>query len=256
MRALNYFSFASAADRYALGRPYHLHPPVMDRIAAIVSPEGPIGRALDVACGTGQSTRALAARAIEVVGADLSSEMLRHAPPPMAYVRAKAEELPFAARAFDLITVGHAFHWLDWRRFLAEASRVLRPGGWLAIYGSQFLARMVGNPDYERWEASEYSRRYPAPPRNEYRPTDAEAGEYGLRLAAREAFDRTLPFTADELVAFLLSHSSVIAAAEVGGEDIAAVADWLTASIRPMFRAEPAEFEFHCVIDMFRRQAD
>ena len=225
----------------------------MDRIAATVSPGRAIGRALDVACGTGQSTRALAARAMEVIGADLSSEMLRHAPPPMAYVQATAEELPFTASVFDLITVGHAFHWLDWRRFLAEASRVLRPGGWLAIYSSQFLARMVGNPDYERWEASEYSRRYPAPPRSEHRPTDSEAGEHGLGLAAREAFDRTLSFTLDELVAFLVSHSNVIAAAEVGGEDIAAVADWLTASIRPMFRAEVAEFEFHCVVEMFRR---
>ncbi len=252
---MNYFAFASAADRYAKGRPY-LHPPVVDRIAATAAAAGPIGRALDVACGTGQSTRALATIAGEVVGADLSFEMLRHAPPQAAYVQAKAEALPFAAGTFHLITVGHAFHWFDRRRFLAEAARVLRPGGWLAVYESHFLARMVGNPDYEHWDKTEYTRRYPSPPRGERTVAEAEASGHGFRLTTREAFDRNVAFTLDELVAFLVTHSNVIAATEVGGEDIAAAVAWLTSAIRPMFRSETGEFAFHCTVDMFRRQAE
>ncbi len=253
---MNYFSFATAAERYAQGRPYQLHPPVMERICAAVSPGERIDRALDVACGTGQSSRALAAIADEVIGADLSWEMLRHAPPALRYVQAKAEALPFAGSVFDLVTVGHAFHWLDRRRFLEEARRILKPGGWLAIYGTNFLARMVGNPDYELWHRTEYSRRYPAPPRNERRPADAEAAQFGLHRAGREDFDRTVSFTPDELVAFLVTHSNVIAAAEVGGEDIAAVADWLMTSVRPMFGSEVGEFAFRSVVDLFRRRPE
>lgn len=62
---LNYFSYPSAAERYAKGRPY-LYPPVIGRIRAIVCPEGKVGRALDVGCGTGQSALALTEIADEI----------------------------------------------------------------------------------------------------------------------------------------------------------------------------------------------
>ena len=72
---VNYFSYPSAAERYAKGRPY-LHPPVIDRIGAIVCPSGKVERALDVGCGTGHSTLALTEIADEVIGADASWAMM------------------------------------------------------------------------------------------------------------------------------------------------------------------------------------
>ena len=251
---LNYFSYPSAAERYAKGRPY-LHPPVIGRIRAIVCPSGKIGRALDVGCGTGLSTLALTEIADEVIGADASWEMLRRAPLPLAYVQAAAEMLPFATGVFELITVGHAFHWFDRPPFLDEAARLLRPGGWLAIYANHFLGRMVGNPDYERWDKQEYSLRFPAPPRDGRPLTDDEAGLHGLARAAHEQFDHTVAYTPDQLVAYLVTHSNVIAAAEAGSENIGAIVEWLTASIKPLFRTQFAEFEFRGAIDVFRRKS-
>lgn len=249
---LNYFSYPSAADRYAKGRPY-LHPLAIDRIRAIVCQSGKLGRALDVGCGTGQSTLALADIADAVFGADAAWEMLRHAPQLLAYVQAAAEALPFASGAFDLITVGHAFHWFDRPAFLDEAARLLRRGGWLAIYGNQFLGRMVGNPDFERWDSEQYSRRYPAPPRDTRPLTDEEAGRHGLIRAAHEQFDHTVAYTPDELVAYLITHSNVIAAAEAGSEDIASITEWLTASLKPLFLKDLEDFQYRCVADLFRR---
>ncbi len=249
----NYFGFATAAERYVAGRPY-LHPLAIRRIGGIVSPAGRLRRALDVGCGTGLSTLALAEIAEAAVGADLAFEMLRHAPRSLAFVQARAEALPFPAAAFDLITVGHALHWFDREPFLDEAARLLRPGGWLAVYANHFLARMVGNPEFERWQEEVYARRYPAPPRNHGAVGDADIRRHGLAPAAHEDFEHTLAWTPDELVAFQLSHSNVIAAAEAGNEDIAAIAAWLTAAVTPMFSGPVAEFAFRCHFDLFRRE--
>lgn len=44
-----------------------------------------------------------------------------------------AEELPFPDGSVDLITAASAAHWFDQSRFLAEASRVLKPRGCMAL---------------------------------------------------------------------------------------------------------------------------
>lgn len=44
-----------------------------------------------------------------------------------------AEELPFGPGEVDLVTAMTAAHWFDRQKFLAEADRVLRPRGCLAL---------------------------------------------------------------------------------------------------------------------------
>jgi SAM-dependent methyltransferase len=45
---------------------------------------------------------------------------------------AEATRLPDAS--VDLVTAGQAFHWFDRARFRAEADRILRPGGRVALF--------------------------------------------------------------------------------------------------------------------------
>lgn len=45
----------------------------------------------------------------------------------------RAEELPFADGSVDLLTAATAAHWFEPSRFLAEASRVLKPRGCIAL---------------------------------------------------------------------------------------------------------------------------
>jgi SAM-dependent methyltransferase len=93
-------------------------------------------RALDLGCGTGRHTLALAEGGAEVVALDQSPEMLARACQklrghPVGWVRhALPAPLPFHADVFDLAVLGLvAEHVADIPALLAEIARVLVPGG-------------------------------------------------------------------------------------------------------------------------------
>src|SRR5690242_19596358 len=71
----NPFAAADVGAIYDHGRPFH-HPRTLAHIRTLVG-DAPLDSALDVACGTGMSTVALAEYAPRVVGLDISPEMMR-----------------------------------------------------------------------------------------------------------------------------------------------------------------------------------
>ena len=111
---MNFFAHATAAERYAASRPY-FHPVVIERIQTHLNLEQPIPRALDVACGTGQSSLALKEIATDITGIDVSSEMLEFAKQTLGirFLESGAESLPFEDSSFELLTASNAFHWFD-----------------------------------------------------------------------------------------------------------------------------------------------
>lgn len=98
-------------------------------------------RVVDVAAGVGYGTAILAAAgAASVVGADISGEWLRyarrrHVPSPrLHFVQADAQRLPASDGSVQLLTSFETLeHVPDWRLFLNEIKRVLRPGGVLVL---------------------------------------------------------------------------------------------------------------------------
>jgi ubiquinone/menaquinone biosynthesis C-methylase UbiE len=92
---------------------------------------------LDLACGTGISTRQLAAQGIRVVGCDIDPRMVRYATgrggAGMGYVIGRAEAIPFRDETFDAVACFRAYHWFDPARAVPEMMRVLRPDGRIAI---------------------------------------------------------------------------------------------------------------------------
>jgi SAM-dependent methyltransferase len=97
---------------------------------------GPSATVVDVGAGTGKLTRLLADRSQAVIAVEPTPGMaavLAASVPRAATVVATAERLPLAADTVDLYTAGQAFHWFDPEPAVAEAARVVRPGGWVAL---------------------------------------------------------------------------------------------------------------------------
>jgi len=102
-------------------------------------PENPV--VLDLACGTGDLTKALSNKGCHVTGLDISSEMMaigrekcRYLSPKPNFVLGSAEQIPFPDATFDAVTIAFGLRNFDHRaRCLAEIRRVLKPGGQLAV---------------------------------------------------------------------------------------------------------------------------
>lgn len=96
-------------------------------------------RWLDLGCGTGYFTRALASRFAEGHGLalDIAEGMLDHARPlggAEHFIAGDAERLPLQDSTCDLIFSSLAVQWCaDFEAVLSEAFRVLKPGGIFAF---------------------------------------------------------------------------------------------------------------------------
>ena len=132
--------FGANAAAYVTSR-VHAKGASLGRLVTLARPQ-PNWRVLDVATGAGHTELAFAPHVAEVVATDITPQMLQETA-VLAQSRrvtnlqtepADAENLPFAAETFDLVTCRIApHHFPDVPRFVAEAARVLRPGGLLAV---------------------------------------------------------------------------------------------------------------------------
>ena len=105
-------------------------------------PPGPIDRLLDIGTGTGRLLELLAPRAASALGIDASRAMLalaraRLATPELMHCAVRLADmyrLPLADAGFDVIILQMVLHYAeDPSGALAEAARVLRPGGQLLV---------------------------------------------------------------------------------------------------------------------------
>lgn len=92
-------------------------------------------KVLDVAAGTGVSTKALAASGAWCVATDFSLGMLSATKDPwLPRVAGDALQLPFADASFDAVTISFGLRNVeDPTAALAEFARVTRPGGRLVV---------------------------------------------------------------------------------------------------------------------------
>ncbi|NDJ63118.1 MAG: class I SAM-dependent methyltransferase [Chloroflexi bacterium] len=113
----------------------------LDRLLAL-SEAQPTWIALDIATGGGHTALKLAPHVRRVIATDYALPMLDAARAfidaqgleNVRYAPADAENLPFAANRFDLVTCRiAAHHFPDAYRFVCESARVLKPGGRLIV---------------------------------------------------------------------------------------------------------------------------
>ena len=97
----------------------------------------PPGLVLDVGCGPGHLANAMQASGRQVIGLDKDPRQIRIAKrnhPKLDLCPGEAEALPFVDNSFDAVVTSESFHhWQNRRAGLAEAFRVLKPGGQLLV---------------------------------------------------------------------------------------------------------------------------
>lgn len=108
-------------------------------------------RVLDIGCGAGFLTNRLANAGLSVTGLDLSQESLQVAArfdetKSVEYLAGDAHALPFEGATFDVVTCMDFLEHVDEpKAVIAEASRVLRPGGKFLFhtFNRNFIARVM-----------------------------------------------------------------------------------------------------------------
>lgn len=140
LEALVNTQFGSQAGAY-LTSSVHSQGPDLDALAALVAGKSE-ARVLDLGCGGGHVSFAVAKHVREVVAYDLSTDMLAVVAKAarergfanLSTQQGIAEKLPFAEASFDYVFSRYsAHHWRDLDLGVREAARVLKPGGTAAF---------------------------------------------------------------------------------------------------------------------------
>lgn len=123
--------FSSHSAAYATYRPGY--PPELAAWLASIAPARHC--ALDVGCGSGQLALLLAEHFPRVIATDPSAQQIASATPHpnIDYRVAPAEASGLPGASVDLLTAAQAAHWFDLPAFFAEASRLLKPEGAVAL---------------------------------------------------------------------------------------------------------------------------
>ncbi len=127
-------SFGTDAARYDRARPRYPEA-LIDRIVT----DAPGPDVLDVGCGTGIAARQLQAAGCSVLGVEPDERMAERARRSGTATEVSTfEAWDPAGRQFDAVVAAQAWHWVDPVAGAAQAARVLRPGGRLAVFWNAF----------------------------------------------------------------------------------------------------------------------
>ncbi|MEM8531619.1 MAG: class I SAM-dependent methyltransferase [Chloroflexota bacterium] len=210
----HFFTTPDAGSRYDQFRPKVHH--VVQRWL----PEGcgyrHYGRAIDVACGTGDSSLPLIDLSDELVCVDSSTEML-------AVARRKGlttHQIDYAHIAslgrFDLISTCMAFHWFDGETAINTYKNASNPGAIWLIYNFAFAGH-ASSDAFNTWFQNHYLTTYPSPPRNKSSHVAPEEDAHVDLIKSDKGFI-LIHFTRETLVGYLTTQSNIEHAVQNGGD--------------------------------------
>jgi 2-polyprenyl-3-methyl-5-hydroxy-6-metoxy-1,4-benzoquinol methylase len=215
-------AFAGTVDDYVRYRPAYDARMVHEMLDRAALPSG--ARLIDLACGPGRLTFAIADHFADGLAVDLEPEMIAAARVEAArrgvghirWIVGRVEDLEAPAGVYDLVTAASAFHRLDQPRVAALAYRCLRPGGAFVTLGdtpatgghaswrptvTDLVHAYVGEP-VQRLHGK------PNPTHEEGRADEENVLRHaGFAPVASRSFERPYVWTLESLLGYLRSTS-------------------------------------------------
>lgn len=249
------FESEAMAAGYARDRP-PVHERVFELLEARVGTLR-VGRALDLGCGAGLSTRVLRARASQAIGIDPSPSMLYWAKklvPEAVFLAGAAEAIPLGNSATEMVTAAGSLNYAEWQSFFRETARVLTSEGRLVIYDFEPGRSFRDLPDLDRW-FEEFSVLYPWPQGDgrEVHPEKLGTASDHFRLDLHERFRIPIAMTREAYVDYMMTETNVAAAVRRG---IASgqIQDWCRESLKSIWSAGSREILCNGYFAQLRRK--
>ncbi len=231
------FSQGGMAGGYAQFRP-PVHRKILERALA---PRAAAPRALDVGCGAGLSTQALAGFVDVAIGMEPIAAMLPKKP---NFFAGAAEAIPVAAASIDLITAAGSLNYANLNLFFPEAARILCAGGLLVVYDFEPGRSFRNSRNLDDWFRA-FIERYPWPPHEakELNPETLRDLATGFRLQSKEHFEIAIALGREFYLEYMLTETNV-AFAQRRGIARQEIRSWCARTLDEFWREESREILF------------
>jgi len=125
------------AFHYSTYRP-PLHPLILKKC---ISPHDKFNHGLDIGCGTGQSSIALANYCDEVTGIDTSQDMIQRSipHPRVQYLYYKGDNIGFKDDHFDIVTLAGSLYYAKSQKLLNNIIRITGYSAKIIVYDFQIM---------------------------------------------------------------------------------------------------------------------
>lgn len=165
----------------------------------------------DCATGNGQAATVLAEYFEKVEASDISQAQISNAikKQNIEYHVCSAEKTPFRDNSFDLITVAQAYHWLNWKEFHNEATRVGKKNSIITIWT---YSTLFSNDEKVNAIIQHFYRDITGPYWNkERRYVDEEYStvDFDFEELPRKKFQTVVKWNKEQLEGFFQSWSAV-----------------------------------------------
>jgi SAM-dependent methyltransferase len=176
---------------------------------------------VEIGPGTGQATRHLAARGLQVVAVELGPHLAERARanlaafPNVSVVTASFESWDPGTACFDTVFACNSFHWIDRDIRFVKAATVLRPGGHLVVLATPWVVPETADRFW--WEVQDDwaavgarfhpSTMHPDLIRDDLAPAVRASGVFDEPTTTRRTFEVT--FTAEGYATNLSTQSGV-----------------------------------------------
>lgn len=164
----------------------------------------------DCGTGSGQVATYLADHFQEVYASDISTEQMAHAMEKenITYHNVPAEDTGFPDNIFDLVTVGQAIHWFDFKRFYEEVRRTTRDNALLAVFGyGRIQINREIDPIIHQFYENLFSKYFSEVRRHINK--EYQTIPFPFEEIPAPSFTIRLEWTIDELAGFFASWSTV-----------------------------------------------